>query len=623
MALPIHEMERPYTNKPKIESEELDSLTSVNRSLNRRERRAVISDIRRNRRRLGKGYSTQEPQTPDREKKSNISPFVKGVEIGTATGVAVFGLAACAPKEATPIQPSAIVEPSNTPTAESLLKTITPIPQEISTSTPKPIETATSTSIPTPESTPIPEIVFNGTNITEKSLVNGLKNMGGGGEVPSIEGEKATRQELSPVEYAKKAWPKEDFSGNFSEDPVKVLEYLAAETSYVGADEETVNFSVYPNLSENGDPLRTKRFKINEFPNGALELKLDPANENSPILKKGTDIIEIARGKDEKGQLQTVIVFTDYSEGGVPRHRFAMTPVEKQAGENSPVSLEELEQMAGSTLKVEGQDVVVDLKPKNGTQRKWKLNTIASSLFTKIKEKIIKQNAPEPSVAQQETLQIEGLKQVWNQEKQAWEYFDQKDNLLVGSWNKDAKKFELDENLTVLRGEWKGLYVSETPQEAEKAFNESVDIQNQKARIPIPFKFTEGEIIKGKSLADFFAVHGVTLGKEFYAPFGGKVEKGAASGVGGDISIAYLVGPITLKIYFKDNSDYLGGVETGTGSALMRFDDKFISRETLLFPNPGDYQTFLYFLDNPDSKGWNLSFKNNLLFDDQGRVVTY
>ncbi|MCL5439025.1 MAG: hypothetical protein M1268_03480 [Patescibacteria group bacterium] len=352
-------------------------------------------------------FQSQKPEIPQTiiptPNEKSGSRKIKLAMGGSALGLIGLRVAGCAP-DAT-ITPTAIVRPADTSTPTPELQKYTPtVPKATAT---KPAE---PTIAPTVEATPTAEIKnYPGIEITEEFLKR-LANMGGG-EVPLVDDQEtktkpdsAQPESLSPIGYAQEAWPREDFSGNFTEDPVKVLEFLASETSKVGADGETVNFSVYPNFSENGDPLRVKRFKVNELPDGAPELPLNPAEENSPVIKKGADVIELGVEEQvsENGKKrEAVIAITKYPKGGVPEHNLEVVPVEEQEGEKASVSLEELEQMAGSSLKVEGQDVVVDLKPKNGTKRRWKLNTIASSLFTKIKEKIVKQNAPELSPVEQ------------------------------------------------------------------------------------------------------------------------------------------------------------------------------------------------------------------------------
>ena len=138
---------------------------------------------------------------------------------------------------------------------------------------------------------------------------------------------------------------------------------------------------------------------------------------------------------------------------------------------------------------------------------------------------------PIPEIAKEEVLSIEGLSLRWNQEVKRWEYFDPQDNLLVGFWNQEQKKFELDPNLTVLRARWKGLYEKATEEQLAQ-----LDKPEKPEKIPIPFDFAaceEGEIgiwySWGKDVptAKMLMFKGIPIGTKIYAPFGGELEWGA------------------------------------------------------------------------------------------------
>lgn len=354
------------------------------------ETRVIQEGIKRE---YGKGIPEQ-PQIPQKEQKSNISPFVKGAEIGVAASTAFLSLAACAPREATP--PAAIVEPSSIPTAAEALIPVTSTPE----ATPTPAKPATPTSAPTETATPTPEIVkFKRIDIAEGFLVNGIASMGGG-EIPSADGQETKPiEELSPVEYAEKAWGSEKLDLT---EGVSILKFLVAEGAYIGADKTTYNLgSAYKNLVQNGESLRFFRVKINEFPNGVAEISLNTKDEKSPVLKQGTDITVI--GTLDKGD-KTLVSDTDYENAkenqNIPVHKFVVIPTNSSPDDPTAVSVSDLLGWNQNGVELTAERTITFEANRKKTE--WEINTLKPEFAVKIGEEIAKQNAPEIGPKQSE-----------------------------------------------------------------------------------------------------------------------------------------------------------------------------------------------------------------------------
>ncbi|MCL5432661.1 MAG: hypothetical protein M1524_00910 [Patescibacteria group bacterium] len=274
------------------------------------------------------------------------------------------------------------------PTIEVKTPTSTPEPKATLVPTLVPTEAATPISTKTPEATetatPTPEaITFPGLTITEEFLVNGLANMGGG-ETPSVDGEESeVKPEMSPMEYAKKAWRTEELN---LKDPVDVLKLLVAEGAYIGADKTTYRTG-FEGLTKDGEPLRFYRVKIKELPGGVSEIKINPDNTDEGTLKKETDITPVALLNDGKNVL---IAYTDYADSSenenIPAHKFAILPLTETEGR---VSLEPL----GIVQKGEqGIEFV-----SQGQKTIWETNGFDEALEAEIAASIKAQNQPEPT----------------------------------------------------------------------------------------------------------------------------------------------------------------------------------------------------------------------------------
>ena len=134
-----------------------------------------------------------------------------------------------------------------------------------------------------------------------------------------------------------------------------------------------------------------------------------------------------------------------------------------------------------------------------------------------------------------EILQIEGLELKYNVEKGVWEYHDPEDGLVAGFWNAKEERFEL--TASVLRVEWKGLYVKTSPQKAQEIFEESIRENSNHPKVVLPIemrKYNRGEL-KEDIVTTFGrkdkVIHGRNFpkGTELRAPFGGQTECGALS----------------------------------------------------------------------------------------------
>ncbi|MHA1332218.1 MAG: hypothetical protein ACTSR2_14210 [Candidatus Hodarchaeales archaeon] len=102
-----------------------------------------------------------------------------------------------------------------------------------------------------------------------------------------------------------------------------------------------------------------------------------------------------------------------------------------------------------------------------------------------------------------------------------------------------------------------------------------------------------------------------------------RIEEIASSGVGGKRVNIYLTGLLSLRTSIVSWEDYLGGeaLEVKAGTPLVRFSNRYIPKKAIISPNPGDYQVTFSIGSDSDSESWDITFKNNLLTDEKGRIV--
>jgi len=390
-----------------------------------------------------------------------------------------------------------------------------------------------------------------------------------------------------------------------------------------------VAFTDYLRVSEEGIPRHYFAILPTHFP-------ADPENKNTLTLK---NLLE-ANGYQYDSQTQQITLDSDNGQTALAlnqikgeeliqeiRQAVGLYSVDQVGGKlvNNPIvpyyqempavwEVEEIKDEEGNitSLLLKGQDQEGEMTDVAQARYDWEEDGWRW-------EEI----GPEPEIPQETVMPIEGLETRWNDEAKRWEYIDSEDNCLVGYWNKEEEKVELNPDLRVMRARWKGLFTSWTAQEAEAALLKSVDVENQQARIPLPLDFSQGEILRGKSLAYLFCFRQIPEGTVLYAPFEGRIEKFASAGVGGKRANVDLTGLLRLGISFVGWEDYLGGeaLEVKAGTPLVRFSNRYIPKKAIISPNPGDYQAYIVIMKDPDTKPLDITFKNNLLTDEKGRVV--
>jgi len=94
-------------------------------------------------------------------------------------------------------------------------------------------------------------------------------------------------------------------------------------------------------------------------------------------------------------------------------------------------------------------------------------------------------------------LEIEGLNHVWQNNR--WEYVDPNDSSVAGFWNEKEGKYE--HTADVLKGEWKGLFVSQSLEEVRSELKEDKEWtaenwDNGEIKIPLTFDPTKGGIVE-------------------------------------------------------------------------------------------------------------------------------
>jgi len=190
-------------------------------------------------------------------------------------------------------------------------------------------------------------------------------------------------------------------------------------------------------------------------------------------------------------------------------------------------------------------------------------------------------------------LEIEGLTHVFRNGR--WEYIDPNDGLMVGYWDEGKQRYE--HTADVLKGEWKGLFVSQPLNEVENQSKKDDEWtignwQNGEIKIPIPFNISSGATIEEVK----------TLGAVF---FGGKLSHRC-------IGIRDITSKIVILAPFSPETDslFFGWSDSGTsisiGKGSISFSFDFKNTYQCLIPNN-------MFPDNPYN-GSEYSDASHLLF---------
>lgn len=170
-------------------------------------------------------------------------------------------------------------------------------------------------------------------------------------------------------------------------------------------------------------------------------------------------------------------------------------------------------------------------------------------------------------------LEIEGLNPVFQNGK--WEYIDPSDGSVAGYWDEKEGKYE--HTADVLRGEWSGLFVSQSLEETRSQLAEDENWSagnwnDGEIKVPVPFNIVNGGVIEEiKALGNF--IRGSKTGKVL----------GIRELPNGTV----IFSPITQEeISFSVRwSDNFAGFDLVKGSIFLSFDFKKTSQ--CLIPDNG------------------------------------
>ena len=138
-------------------------------------------------------------------------------------------------------------------------------------------------------------------------------------------------------------------------------------------------------------------------------------------------------------------------------------------------------------------------------------------------------------------LEIEGLNHVWQNNR--WEYVDPNDNLVAGFWNEKEGKYE--HTADVLKGEWEGLFVSQSLEEVRSELKEDKEWtkenwNNGEIKVPIGFDITKGgvveeikalgNVIQGTGAGTVIGIKDLPSGTIVFSPFPSLDETGPSFG---------------------------------------------------------------------------------------------
>lgn len=231
-------------------------------------------------------------------------------------------------------------------------------------------------------------------------------------------------------------------------------------------------------------------------------------------------------------------------------------------------------------------------------------------------------------------LEIQGLSHVWQNNR--WEYVDPNDSLVAGYWNDKEGKYE--HTADILKGEWEGLFVSQSFKEIEKSFKDdsywtAPNWENGTIKIPIPFDITKGGIIEQRIIPMIrkksLLIKKLPDGTFILAPF--PTQKVGSSRSPSDNSFngyALIKGEISVSFITPLAEEQVGPelppFDIKTGDLLVKISsENYFSFNTLsnfFAPNfllEGPYQLMV---DGATPSGQNFSF-NNFLKDEGGRFI--
>jgi len=250
-------------------------------------------------------------------------------------------------------------------------------------------------------------------------------------------------------------------------------------------------------------------------------------------------------------------------------------------------------------------------------------------------------------------LEIEGLNHVWQNNR--WEYVDPNDSLVAGFWSEKEGKYEHTAN--VLRGEWLGLFVSQSLNEVENQLkkDEEWTIENWesgKIKIPIPFDINSGGTIEeiktlgavlfgGKLSYRCIGIRDITSKIVVFAPFSPETNSLSFGWSDSGTSIAMGKGSISFDFDFKNtcqclipNNMFPGNPYNGSeyadanhplflGSPILEADQNDILPKNytrLINPFLKEQYQVLMLSYLPEGEPASFSF-GNFLRDEKGRFV--
>lgn len=249
-------------------------------------------------------------------------------------------------------------------------------------------------------------------------------------------------------------------------------------------------------------------------------------------------------------------------------------------------------------------------------------------------------------------IEINGLNHVWQNGR--WEYVDPDDGIVAGFWNEKEGRYE--HVADVLRGEWTGLFVSQSLEEVKNELKDDEEWtkenwENGKIKIPITFDITKGGIIeeiKAQSNIVRFSKPTIAIGIRnlssetvIFSPFPFENTSLSFSWTTNDARFSINKDSISLTFNFKNTSqclildngfpdnpynapEYVGkGRPVFLGYPILEVgNNDVLSKITTAIVNPflkENYQVLA--LSSQEGEGpINFSFEN-LLRDNRGRFV--
>jgi len=249
-------------------------------------------------------------------------------------------------------------------------------------------------------------------------------------------------------------------------------------------------------------------------------------------------------------------------------------------------------------------------------------------------------------------LEIEGLNATFQNDK--WEYVDPNDGSVVGFWNENEGKYE--HTASILKGEWKGLFVSQSLEEVKEKFEDEGEWtvnnwNNGKIKIPLPFDVTKGGLIeeikawgnfiRGSKTGTVIGISNLPSESIVFSPVPFREWNLLTRIMNDSASFGIVEDSVVLNFDFKNTSQclipdngypdnpYNGPEYTNEyrllflGSPILQIkNDEVLPKTSTLIVNPFVSNNFQVLITATEEDGGPINFSfNNLLRDNEGRFI--